>query len=61
MSDHRDHGRQQTHDTGSSAARARDDLRTANKKNKPNESRDEKRDREEAAKNQGKNEQTDAD
>ncbi len=57
MSDHRDHGRQQTHDTGSATARARDDLRTANKKNKPNESRDEKRDREEPAKKDDKNEQ----
>lgn len=45
MSDHRNHGRNDTHDTGSPGARARDDLRTANKKSKPNESRDEKRDR----------------
>ncbi len=57
MSDHRDHGRQQTHDTGSSTARARDDLRTASKKSRPNESRDEKRDREEPAKKDDDDEQ----
>jgi hypothetical protein len=38
---------QNTHDTGSPQARARDDLRTANKKQKPNEQRDEQRDKEE--------------
>lgn len=43
--DHR--GQQNTHDTGSPQARARDDLRTANKKQKPNEQRDEQRDKEE--------------
>jgi hypothetical protein len=42
--DHR--SRQDTHDTGSPQARPRDDLRTANKKAKPNEQRDEQRDRE---------------
>lgn len=41
--DHR--SRQDTHDTGSPQARARDDLRTANKKQKPNEERDEQRDK----------------
>jgi hypothetical protein len=45
MADQRDKGRQNTHDTGSQAARPRDDLRTANKKPKPNEDRDEKRDK----------------
>ena len=47
MSDKRDKGRSNTHDTGSQASRPRDDLRTANKKAKPNEKRDEDRDREE--------------
>jgi hypothetical protein len=42
--DHR--SRQDTHDTGSPQARPRDDLRTANKKDKPNEQRDEQRDQE---------------
>jgi hypothetical protein len=37
---------QNTHDTGSPQARARDDLRTASKKHKPNEQRDEQRDQE---------------
>jgi hypothetical protein len=46
MSDHRDKGRSNTHDTGSSSTRARDDLRTANKKKKPNEKRDDVRDQE---------------
>ena len=46
MSDQRNQGRQNTHDTGSPAARPRDDLRTASKKGKPNEKRDEDRDRE---------------
>lgn len=46
MADKRTHGRQDTHDTGSPTARPRDDLRTASKKEKPDESRDEKRDRE---------------
>jgi len=45
MSDQRNKGRQNTHDTGSSKARARDDLRTANKKHKPDEQRDEQRDK----------------
>lgn len=40
-------GQQDTHDTGSPQARARDDLRTANKKHKPNEQRDEQRDKDE--------------
>ena len=44
MADHRNHGRQNTHDTGTPEGRARDDLRTASKKQKPNESRNEKRD-----------------
>jgi hypothetical protein len=43
MADNRNQGRQNTHDTGSPQARARDDLRTANK---TNEQRDEQRDRE---------------
>lgn len=46
MADNRNHGRQDTHDTGSPQARPRDDLRTANKKHKPNEQRDEQRDQE---------------
>lgn len=48
MSDKRDQGRANTHDTGAQQSRARDDLRTANKKQKPNEKRDEDRDREDA-------------
>ena len=43
MADQR--GQQNTGDTGSPTARARDDLRTASKKKKPNEQRDEKRDK----------------
>ena len=43
MSDNR--SQQNTHDTGSSTARARDDLRTASKKKKPNDQRDEGRDK----------------
>lgn len=46
MADQRDKGRGNTHDTGAQKARARDDLRTASKKQKPNEKRDEDRDRE---------------
>jgi hypothetical protein len=46
MSDQRDKGRMNTHDTGAAQSRARDDLRTATKKSKPNEKRDEDRDRE---------------
>jgi hypothetical protein len=46
MADHRNHGRHNTHDTGTPEGRARDDLRTASKKQKPNESRNEKRDNE---------------
>ncbi len=42
MSDKRGH--QNTHDTGSSTARARDDLRTANAKGKPRSKRNEQRD-----------------
>ncbi len=45
MSDQRNHGRQNTHDTGSPTARPRDDLRMASKKQKPNEERDEQRDK----------------
>jgi len=37
-------GSQNTYDTGSPSARARDDLRTASKKKKPNDQRDEGRD-----------------
>jgi len=44
MSDQRNHGRRDTHDTGSPTSRPRDDLRTATKKSKPNEQRDEQRD-----------------
>ena len=43
MSDKR--GQQNTHDTGSSTARARDDLRTGSKKKKPNDQRSEGRDK----------------
>jgi len=46
MADQRDKGRQNTHDTGSQQSRPRDDLRTATKKQKPNEDRDEQRDHE---------------
>jgi hypothetical protein len=42
MSDKRGH--QNTNDTGSSAARARDDLRTATAKGKPRSHRNERRD-----------------
>ena len=45
MADNRNHGRENTHDTGSPTARPRDDLRTANKHHKPNEKRNEDRDR----------------
>jgi len=45
MADQRDKGRKDTHDTGSATARPRDDLRTATKKSKPNEQRDEQRDK----------------
>lgn len=50
MADNRNQGRQDTHDTGSPQARPRDDLRTATKKQKPNEQRDEQRDNEEKPK-----------
>ena len=43
MSDKR--SQQNTHDTGSSTARARDDLRTGSKKKKPNDQRNEGRDK----------------
>ncbi len=43
MSDKR--SQQNTHDAGSSTARARDDLRTASKKKKPYDQRDEGRDK----------------
>ena len=43
MADQR--GQQNTHDTGSPTARARDDLRTGSKKKKPNDQRDEGRDK----------------
>jgi hypothetical protein len=52
MADNRNQGRKNTHDTGSPTARPRDDLRTASKKEKPNEKRDESRDREDTAQNQ---------
>ncbi len=38
-------GRQNTHDTGAPTTRARDDLRTGSKKKKPNDQRDEGRDK----------------
>jgi len=41
-------GNHNTHDTGSSTSRARDDLRTASKKKKPNDQRDEGRDKKDA-------------
>ena len=47
MSDRRDQNRANTHDTGRQSGRPRDDLRTASKKHKPNEKRDEDRDRDE--------------
>ncbi len=47
MSDQR--SQQDTHDTGSSSARARDDLRTASKKKKPNDKRAEGRDKKDTA------------
>lgn len=43
MADQR--GQQNTHDTGSPTARARDDLRTGSKKKKPNDQRGEGRDK----------------
>jgi hypothetical protein len=56
MSDQRNKGRQNTHDTGSPTARPRDDLRTASKKQKPNEERDEQRDTDEHHEEQPKDE-----
>ena len=54
MSDKR--GSQNTHDTGSSTARARDDLRTGSKKGKPFDQRNEGRDKKgKKAKSSGKN------
>ncbi len=47
MSDNR--SQQNTHDTGSSASRARDDLRTASKKQKPKDQRSEGRDKKDAS------------
>ena len=44
MGDQRDHGRQNTHDTGSPAARPRDDLRTGSEK-KAGDQRNDDRDR----------------
>lgn len=38
-------GRQNTHDMGAPTTRARDDLRTGSKKKKPNDQRDEGRDK----------------
>jgi hypothetical protein len=46
MSDKR--GKQNTHDTGSSTSRGRDDLRTASKKDKPKDQRAEGRDKKDA-------------
>ncbi len=46
MSDQRNKGRHNTHDTGAPTSRPRDDLRTASQKGKPNEQRDEQRDKE---------------
>lgn len=46
MADNRNQGRQNTYDTGAPQSRPRDDLRTATKKDKPNEARNEQRDRE---------------
>lgn len=46
MSDQR--GQQNTHDTGSSTSRGRDDLRTATKKDKPKDQRSEGRDKKDA-------------
>lgn len=48
MSDQRNKGRRNTHDTGAPTARPRDDLRTANKKEKPKEERSEQRDKNES-------------
>jgi hypothetical protein len=44
MSDHRNHARQNTHDTGAPETRARDDLRTASRK-RHGDQRDDDRDR----------------
>ena len=48
-------GSQNTHDTGSPTARARDDLRTASKKKKPNDQRSEGRDKKDAQDKMDKN------
>ena len=48
-------GSQNTHDTGSPTARARDDLRTASKKKKPNDQRSEGRDKKDAQDKMEKN------
>jgi len=45
MADGRNKGRQNTHDTGSPVARARDDLPSGHKKEKQKDDRDEKRDK----------------
>jgi hypothetical protein len=44
MGDHRNQGRQNTHDTGAPETRARDDLRTASRK-RHGDQRDDDRDR----------------
>ena len=49
-------GQQNTHDTGAPTTRARDDLRTATKKDKPNEQRDERRDKKDELDKQDKSE-----
>ena len=53
MSDQR--SQQNTYDTGSSTARARDDLRTASKKKKPKDQRAEGRDKKDVADKADKN------
>ena len=53
MSDQR--SQQNTHDTGSSTSRARDDLRTASKKKKPKDQRAEGRDKKDMADKADKN------
>lgn len=53
MSDNR--SQQNTYDTGSSTARARDDLRTGSKKKKPNDQRNEGRDKKDAQDKSEKN------
>jgi hypothetical protein len=49
MGDHRNQGRQNTHDTGAPESRARDDLRTASRK-RHGDQRDDDRDRSDSEK-----------